>query len=229
MRRRKVIIGILALLLCGVLAWMFWPEKEMPEPVYKGKKLSEWIDAGIMTPENYAAVMSIGTNGIPCYLQWIRYEPDIATRAQSWVTEYGRRWLGLKWVPPDPRFIRALSALQELQALGAKAEPAIPLLVASATNRPAWPPSPFSLNKATSSYWGLAQIGQAAVPAFLSLMTNQDPRVRASAVATSVHIRKPSIIAQALTSLHDPDYRVRCEATNVTKRYIPNFGYKPYI
>jgi hypothetical protein len=36
MRRRNLILGMLALVLCGVLAVMLWPEK--PEPVYKGKK-----------------------------------------------------------------------------------------------------------------------------------------------------------------------------------------------
>ena len=41
MRRWKRIFGILTLVACGVLAVVFWPEK--PEPVYKGKKLSEWM------------------------------------------------------------------------------------------------------------------------------------------------------------------------------------------
>src|SRR4051812_20035075 len=67
MRRRKAIIGIVVLVVCAVLAVVFWPEK--PEPVYKGKKLSEWFDAmrvrGGFTPEIIEALQAIGTNAIP--------------------------------------------------------------------------------------------------------------------------------------------------------------------
>ena len=30
-------------MVCGALAMVFWPETEKAEPVYKGKKLSEWV------------------------------------------------------------------------------------------------------------------------------------------------------------------------------------------
>src|SRR4051812_6257679 len=74
-KRRKAIVGILALVLCGLLAVVFWPEK--PEPVYKGRKLSEWMISLGMSQElfiNREAIREIGTNGIPFYLEWSRFE-----------------------------------------------------------------------------------------------------------------------------------------------------------
>jgi hypothetical protein len=70
MNRRKVIVGFLALVICGAVAVVFWPEK--PEPRYEGRKLSEWIQGAarqgrFASPDLYA-VQAIGTNGIPYYL-----------------------------------------------------------------------------------------------------------------------------------------------------------------
>src|SRR4051812_49230024 len=85
MRSRKGIIGIFALVLCGVVAVVFWPEK--PEPVYKGRKLSEWVQAisngGIGSSDEYPrAIEAIGTNGIPFYLEWYLYKPSFLKRTQ---------------------------------------------------------------------------------------------------------------------------------------------------
>src|SRR3954471_2210964 len=109
MRSRKIILGILALAVCGVLlAVVFWPEK--PEPIYKGRKLSEWIVNANFTTwsgERALALQTIGTNGIPCYLRWIQYEQGVLKRAQFKCAGYGHRWFGLKWVPVDTKFNRA--------------------------------------------------------------------------------------------------------------------------
>src|SRR3954471_20749245 len=89
-RSRKVIIGILAFVVVAVLAAAFWPEK--PEPVYKGKKLSECVISTGTSPElfvNREALREIGTNGIPFYLKWIRYERtgfgDFIHARMSWL------------------------------------------------------------------------------------------------------------------------------------------------
>src|SRR5689334_14916391 len=121
MRHRKVIIGLLALVVCGVLAVVLWPEKEIPEPIYNGKKLSEWVlNANFSTwsGEGALALQTIGTNGIPSYLRWIRYEQGFLRRAQFKCAECGRRWFGLKWVPVDSEFNRANGAIQALTMLG---------------------------------------------------------------------------------------------------------------
>src|SRR3954470_2220052 len=116
MRRPNIIIGILAVVVCGVLlAVAFWPEKEMPEPVYKGKKLSEWLEqsaaqvalpmrfpTGTPRGKNFTqaffpgqgsteALDRIGTNAIPCYLHWISYEPSLLQKMKTYLTAKG--WL----------------------------------------------------------------------------------------------------------------------------------------
>ena len=89
MRRRKVMIGLLALAGFVVLAVVVWPEKrELSEPVYKGKRLSEWLDQNFMhgaffdAAESANALQAIGTNGIPCYLHWIAYEPNVLKKTE---------------------------------------------------------------------------------------------------------------------------------------------------
>src|SRR4051795_810107 len=122
-RPRKLLFGMFALTLAliGVLAVALWPEK--PEPVYEGRKLSEWILATHSQPEEARlALQSIGTNGIPYYLEWIRYKPSIARRAQFRLADYAHRWLGSQWVPVDRKVDRARGAAHALIMLGERAE-----------------------------------------------------------------------------------------------------------
>src|SRR3954464_4861553 len=113
-RRRKIIIGILALVLCGVLAAVFWPEK--PEPVYKGRKLSEWVvdartnrvaaDRG----EFNEVFQAVGITGLPYYLQWIDYKPSLPKRLQLRFAAKVRQWFGFRWTPENEGAYRKLGA-----------------------------------------------------------------------------------------------------------------------
>jgi hypothetical protein len=226
MRRRKIVLVLLLVILCAALAAVFWPEKGIPEPVYKGEKLSAWlgkIAPGSIPPQVEEAVQAIGTNGIPCYLEWLQYKPGIGKRAQNQLAEYGRRWLGLKWVSDDPKFARANAAFGALTMLGERAEPAIPLFIQFATNVAALSAKQFGMNQPFIGYLGLTQIGRPAVPAFLSLMKNPDPRVRATAVGLSEQNGDASLLAQVQIALHDSDHWVRLAATNVMKRFDSSF------
>ena len=86
-KKRKVWICLACLaggFIIGALGtfWAFWPEKE---PQYKGVSLSQWLE--VHMPYNVRtqskaeseaaeiAVQYIGTNAIPYFLKWIRYEP----------------------------------------------------------------------------------------------------------------------------------------------------------
>src|SRR3954471_13619092 len=130
MNRRKVIIGILALGLCGVLAVVFWPEKEMPEPVYKGKKLSGWLDEirtqGSYTPEITEALQAIGTNAIPCYLHWISYEPSLLKKIGNYITIRTTGWPNVGSTSGTERGMRAFYAFDALGQLGERGASAIP-------------------------------------------------------------------------------------------------------
>src|SRR4051794_1047049 len=127
-RRRKVIIGILALAGCGVLAVVFWPEK--PEPVYSGKKLSEWVlkirRSGMGFSDEYPkAIHAIGTNGMPFYLEWIRYEPGFVQKTKIKLAWKSRDWLhNFHWFPEDTKEDRAIGTSYVLEELGELAAPA---------------------------------------------------------------------------------------------------------
>jgi hypothetical protein len=92
-KRRRVILILLACLMAGVVAFIVWPGEREPE--YQGKKLSEWLTLYSQTfsdesgrKEAHAsaaqAVRHIGTNAIPYLLKWIRYEtPDWRNKLES--------------------------------------------------------------------------------------------------------------------------------------------------
>lgn len=79
MPRKKILIVLAACVLVGIGVVAFWPGDKEPE--YNGKKLSEWMwvrqhapsDARLWEAED--AVRHIGTNGLPSFIKWMKYEP----------------------------------------------------------------------------------------------------------------------------------------------------------
>src|SRR3954452_8424097 len=138
-RRRQVIIRILAVVVCGVwLTVVFWPEKEMPEPVYEGKKLSEWVmeqtSFGMLSAPAQEAVLAIGTNGICFYLDWLpdrRSKVSRAVRNMWWKVE---SLCGVQMIGSGSE--RQEGALLALESLGRRAAEAVPALENLATNSP---------------------------------------------------------------------------------------------
>src|SRR4051812_7051961 len=214
MRRRKILLGILAVVACAV--WGGVLGREEPEPVYKGKKLSQWVEFRATKKEvieTSTAIEAIGTNGIPFYVEWIRYEPGFFKLAQTKLAEKARDWLHVKWTPQDPYPDRAYGAYLALRALGERAAPAIPQLLVCATNismkiRP--PTKPFRGDQSFYGISGLVNIGRPALPAVLSLMTNANPRVRSSAIfGTQAFYGSRSMLTQLRLSVSDFDPGVR--------------------
>jgi hypothetical protein len=224
MRRRKVTIGVLAVVLCAVLVEVFWPEK--PEPVYKGRTLSEWVEFRVAKKEvieTSTAIEAVGTNGIPFYVEWIRYEPGFFKVAQTKLAEKARDWLHVKWTPQDPSPDRAYGAYLALRALGERAAPAIPQLLVCATNISTKIRPPAKQGRGDQSFYGisgLVNIGRPALPAVLSLTTNANPRVRTSAIfVTRAFYGSRSVLAQLRRSLQDPDPGVRAAAKFAIEPY----------
>src|SRR3954468_2452312 len=77
--RKKFSIGALIFLLTVPLALLIFPEK--PEPNWEGRKLSEWVQVAgkyrSLSTEFEEVVQALGTNGIPFYTKWMRYEPGL--------------------------------------------------------------------------------------------------------------------------------------------------------
>ena len=168
MNRRKIIIAVPALAACVVLAVAFWPEREMPEPVYEGKKLGQWLDQAAaqqaFTREITEALQAIGTNGIPCYLHWISYEPSLLKRIGNYITIRTKGWLNVGSTPGTAKEIRSFYAYHALGDLGERGAPAIPqLLVYAKRPPPTLPSSP--VKSPTFAFRALGMMGRPGMAA----------------------------------------------------------------
>jgi hypothetical protein len=218
-RRRKLLLGIFALVLCGVLAVMFWPEK--PEPVYKGRKLSEWVVEIAHTnypgdwpsgTEARQALEAIGTNGVPFYLHWMTFRPSILRKAMYQLAATTRPWVKCQFSPTnDKKIDRAVGAGFALELLGPRAAATIPYIISDSAS--------------LDEYWGyrlggthtmriLNCITPREVSWVLRFMTNGNALVRAEGIRMAWTFVDPSVVNQIRICLHDPDERVRAAATN---------------
>src|ERR1043165_2820769 len=130
MRRRKINLGVPLLILCAALAAVFWPEKEIAEPVYEGKKLGQWLEQAAaqqaLTGEIKEALQAIGTNGIPCYLHWMSHEPSLMKRLGIYITFQTKGWPNVRSAAGTQKEMRAFYAFHALGQLGERGAPAIP-------------------------------------------------------------------------------------------------------
>jgi hypothetical protein len=224
MRRRKTILGILALVVCGVLAVVFWPEK--PEPVYKGKRLSEWVvDFGSNQPNALAeaveAIETLGTNGIPYYLKWIRCQPSFLKSVQSRLVARSCNLLNLS-APKDNKLLRAWGAYVALAQLGERAEPAIPQLLEYITNSGG--ASYYGMPESHDAVDALVEIGRPALPALLSLTTSSNEGVRLMGIeACKQFCTDAQLVGKIERMLRDSDWQVRSKATNLMKDWPRRF------
>src|ERR1051325_1805440 len=138
-RRRNFVLAILSGLFIGCLAIAFWPGR--PEPVYQGRRLSEWAEATERRRGSAAEMAEIfeliGTNGIPTYAEWISYHPGALERAKINLATFSRPWFHSKCDPTEKYKLRARAGFSALLSLREKAEPAIPQLVSLAARFPA--------------------------------------------------------------------------------------------
>jgi hypothetical protein len=213
MRRRRVIIGILALVVCGVLAVVFWPEK--PEPVYKGKKLSELLLATVTNapfangPTFNEVVDAVGTNAFPLYLDWLQYEPGLLRKGEVYAAQKFREWLKIQWWPRDIRAAQATRAEYALMILGNKGRALIPQLGYIATHST-------SVLVRERAMTCLEDMHPWALPTLLTLMTNENANIRLSAVFRARYFNsEPLFRARVIELSRDPDAAVRHAATNM--------------
>src|SRR6266850_682862 len=127
-KRRWRVVVVLCALVIVVAVVAFWPGEKEPE--YEGKKLSEWLAARIVQPEEATnAVLAIGTNALPFLVKWVEYEiPEwrekVANMTRTWP-----RWTISFWVARKA-LGRGLDQRAEFGflVLGEQAAPAIPEL-----------------------------------------------------------------------------------------------------
>ncbi len=165
-------IALFVLIAGGVIALIFG----MPfahEPAYGGKRLSAWLaKLGQDTLEDrataVAAIRNIGTNAAPAVIGLLRYKESAFRRK---LRELAAKQSVLKLNFEDPRR-RRQRGLIACDALGPAGVPVIPTLVNLLTNeQPPEPHIPYLL----------ARIGNPAIPALNSALTNGEKVIRMGA------------------------------------------------
>lgn len=107
--RRRIWWILAAAVVLSAIATVFWPREK--EPVYQGKKLSEWLREydSQFTPSDAArsaraanALQHMGSNAVPWLVRWICYEPAWPQKAMVRVVGW-REWLWAWKIVPGLR------------------------------------------------------------------------------------------------------------------------------
>src|SRR5580765_8857279 len=115
MKRRRLFIIIVASIAAVILGFLLWPRE--PEPQYNGVALNKWLErAGRGATEEFAdAVKHISTNGLPCLVRAVEYQPP--RRAYWLAVKVSRLPPSLSnsrfanWLLDDKRLLRAQGAV----------------------------------------------------------------------------------------------------------------------
>jgi hypothetical protein len=174
------------LLVAGIAAIAFWPEKKEPE--YKGRKLSEWLALYYEHPDQASeGVKAIGSNGIPFLIKWI--EGDHRQRNER-RREYLERWLpswmanssiATKWTgtsqSEQESFFQAGRGNLGFQILGTNAASAIPRLTRDLGG------SVLTANWAVHS---MAYLGPDALPPLLQALQDDRKPIKQCLAASAI-------------------------------------------
>jgi hypothetical protein len=186
--------------------------REPVEPVYQGKKLSEWVAQYAfhrsVDQESERAIRAIGTNGLPCMVRWLpRTRDKVAEQKYKWFTRISRSprplammlfrvpgirnwsWQGQSTMPS----VRALTCFQILKKDGA---PALPKLVHFATENE-------ELEIRVTAIMAMSFIGRDAVPALYKMVTNREYANRPSVAAALGEIREAGERHEVVIALLD--------------------------
>jgi hypothetical protein len=191
---------------CALLALIsaaVWPR--MREPVYDGKKLSQWLDPFHPLPAEYVvpAVRQIGTNGLPFLVEWIAVKqtvPAWKAKLRSVSSRNSKFWSKrlnefLWQTSPEASRMRASRGFE---ILGERGSPAIPELVRIAQNGN------------LESVVALSHLGKDTLPALMTFATNKTFVLRFEAIRVMGNMGYLWPSGQALVSfltecLNDPE------------------------
>jgi HEAT repeats len=193
MRKRVYIaLAVVLVILAGVAAWQGLRQRE---PVYQGRRLSDWLAAykmeGLAGAETWQvreeqqkaeeAVRHAGTNALPILLRMLRAN-DSALKVKYLELAQRQHFIRIKHTPAEELNYRACSGFG---VLGAKAQTAVPALIEIVNQ-----------NLSRASRWyaleALALVGPPApeaTPLLSGWATNADASVRSYALNALGRIR----------------------------------------
>jgi HEAT repeats len=212
MRRRTIIVGVAVLAVASGGTWLLRPGGP-PEPTYRGKKLSAWLDEHratpqgpvVLTDEAVAAVRAMGSEAVPTLLYWLRQSDSSLRRNTKIVVEWRLR---LPFQVPTNQDNRT-RAMYGFRALGLAAGSAFPELVTIALKSSDEWQRGDAINALTDSDAG-------AMKRLAAGLEDPDHEVRLRAVhaLACIRIAPDEVCLPALEgALDDPDGGVRAKAT----------------
>jgi len=224
-KRRRILWIAGVVVVVAAAAALSWPRER--EPVYQGKKLSEWLKEYETTHplgnrDDAAAdeaVRHMGRNALPWLVRWVEYKPA------AWKERVGKvagriPGLGSDRLLEDE--ILPVLALDGFAALGSEAQPAIPELVRFVTD-------PHRRADQGLPMMALIYTGQEGLAQVTNFLRNFNPAVRREAALTLALLSKSTAgrtfgqaagpLAQALS---DNDPLVRRAATNALGAIAPD-------
>ena len=196
-----IIIGVVAVAL--LLTQLLRPR----EPVYQGKRLSQWMDDFDGDEETLdramASVKAIGTNAVPFLVAAIRAKEPVWESKLVWLKWKLMGITGHWEARPGntPTFKHQMHATMAFQALGSSAEAAIPELTGMLQTE----------DTAGAAALALAGIGSNAVPSLAAALTSTNARIRVvTAIALGgVGSGATTVAPLLIHALKDDSYRVR--------------------
>ncbi len=220
MKRRTVLVGATALVIAALGVCLLCPWSP-PDPVYRGKKLSAWLDdrhsmprgPDALSDEAVAAVRALGPKAIPALLAWHRSSDLPVSRWANFVLGWQTK-LPQRLPTNEENWTRAMYGFW---ALGPAAKTAFPELVEFALETPdRW--------QAISAFESDADAMRLVASSLKS--PDRDVRLRAIDILTSLRMFPDEVSLPALQgALNDPDRQVRVEAARAIAFYNQALGF----
>lgn len=229
-RRKLIVLAIFALTSMALIVQHRVPSHHpVNEPQYQGRYLSEWLsDPRVWSPgvefadeAGKQAVRTIGTNGLPYYLEWLHYEPGKLrlTIGNSWVHRWGANVPAYSnWLNPPEQW-QAHFGFRGFEILGTNAVSAIPELTLMLNDTT----KPYTWQRALGA---LYVIGPQAIPVLKAALADTN-RIERWQIASAIRYLGNNghsnaclpILAEAL---YDHEAEVRREATLAMEKWAPH-------
>jgi hypothetical protein len=208
--RRGQLTIILCLILLIMTAFVAWRSFCISEPVYRGKRLTGWVEQWktnrwsipkadsnrIAEKQAEAAIRAIGTNGIPFLLELMQArEPGWRAKAREIVPRSWHARLRLNGMAGRKKEVGA----NGLAALGEQAASAVPELIELVKS-----PDYFTSYLAV---WALGNPGvatESAAPVLVGCLTNRDESIRIDALHGLGRVPGASIVIVPALLQHLP-------------------------
>jgi HEAT repeat protein len=211
--RISLFVGLLFIIAALILA-----VARSREPVYNGKKLSEWLQILTPDPEKASnpkdreeaefAIRQIGTNALPVLLKMLHSKENSFKSRLKDTLEYDQEIVDIRFLPRDWNYVRAVNALF---VLGPSAKPTIPELNRMLADVEMGRYSAYALSSVARNepkylihaaehenedvrsmfLYGLSEMGtnsEPLLPLIIPRLTDKSSRVRSRAASTLGHV-----------------------------------------